>query len=425
MVQIMITARRLLAAAGTAAAVAGSAYADGLWLEKFASTATDGTNPTGAPEAESFFGYHQQEGIGLAVPSGVRQLTGRLRPEVTGYYEFYVKCPASSLVVVDGTRIYFKENNGSDWSFAATEKTFHFEAGMDYPLFIQLAPSKNVGANGKDSYFTLQWRHAETEEGLAEAVTEKIPAACLSQPGGDAAQHETVATDGTFGDWRLDDFNVYADGATPTGAAYLHGTSAAFDLRLVGAGTDRTGFVPADTTNGFVHFSRTIDRRCDFVFEALIANPKQPWASKTVDGKAKDAYDVVGLMVRGGSGTDAKSLSLMLAGGGNRKPFVSWRAEDGGAVLSSASEDWVGAAPRPIRFRIERRRQKLTCYIDGEQAQVWDGTQNVREFRVGKWTELQVGLSLSSYNFPKTGAAFIQDVSLTTKQRDGVCVIIR
>ncbi len=49
MVQVMITARRLLVAAGTAAAVAGSACADGLWLEKFTSTVTDGTNPTVEP----------------------------------------------------------------------------------------------------------------------------------------------------------------------------------------------------------------------------------------------------------------------------------------------------------------------------------------------------------------------------------------
>lgn len=49
MVQIMITARRLLVAVGTAVAVAGSAHADGLWLEKFTSVMTDGTNPTGEP----------------------------------------------------------------------------------------------------------------------------------------------------------------------------------------------------------------------------------------------------------------------------------------------------------------------------------------------------------------------------------------
>ncbi len=296
----------------------------------------------------------------------------------------------------------------------------YYEADKSYPLFIQVGQSTFT-----DNYFGLKWRHAAEEADVETADWEEIPIACLSQPGGDAAQHVTVASSDTFGDWRLDDFNVYAEGETSTGAAYVHGTTEAFDLRLVGAGTDRTGLVPADTTNGFVHFSRAVDRRCDFVFEALIANPMQPWVEKTVDGQRKDAYDVVGLMVRGGSGTDAKNLSVLLAGGGDRKPFVSWRAEDGGTVLSSVSEDWMGAKPRPIRLRSERRRQKLTCFIDGEQAGIWDGTQVVREFRVGQWTELQVGLMLSSYNFPKTGAAFIQDVSLTTKQRDGVCVIIR
>lgn len=49
MARIMITTKRLLMAAGTAAAVAGSAHADGLWLEKFTSTVTDGTNPTVEP----------------------------------------------------------------------------------------------------------------------------------------------------------------------------------------------------------------------------------------------------------------------------------------------------------------------------------------------------------------------------------------
>lgn len=417
MAQIMITARRLLAAAGTAAAVAGSAYADGLWLEKFASTATDGTNPTGAPTQGGGV-YTRLESIGC--PKGeTRQVTGRLTIPATGWYEFQVQNAASPLVVINGVKVY-QAVNGQSWDWTATGTRHYYEADKAYPLFIQVGPS-----TFDENYFGLKWRHAAEEADVEAATWEAIPDSCLSQPGGDAAQHVTVATDGTFGDWRLDDFNVYADGATSAGAAYVHGTTESFDLRLVGAGTDRTGFVPADTTNGFVHFSRTVDRRCDFVFEALIANPKQPWVSKTVDGKSKDAYDVVGLMVRGGSGANAKSLSLMLAGGGNRKPFVSWRAKDGGAVLSSASENWEGKASRPIRFRIERRRQKLTCYIDGEQAQVWDGTQNVREFRVGDWTELHVGLALSSYNFPKTGAAFIQDVSLTTRQRDGVCVIIR
>ncbi len=326
---------------------------------------------------------------------------------------------ASPLVVIDGVKVHHAQN-GQSWGWDATGVRHFYEEGKAYPLFIQVGQS-----TFDENYFGLKWRHASEEADVEAAAWEEIPVACLSQPGGDAAQHVTVATGGTFGDWRLDDFNVYEDGATSAGAAYVHGTPEAFDLRLVGAGTDRTGFVPADTANGFVHFSRPVDRRCDFVFEALIANPKQPWASKTVDGKSKDAYDVVGLMVRGGSEANAKNLSLLLAGGGNRKPFVSWRAADGGTVLSNASEDWVGGSPRPIRFRIERRRQKLTCYIDGEQAGIWDGTQTVREFRVGDWTELQVGLALSSYNFPKTGAAFIQDVSLTTRQRDGVCVILR
>ena len=413
MVQIMITARRLLVAAGTAVAVAGSAHADGLWLEKFTSAMTDGTNPTGEPTQGGKYTYLKS----ILCPKGeTRQVTGRLTVPETGWYEFQVQNAASPLVVINGVKVYHA-TNGQSWDWVATGTQHYYEAGKSYPLFIQVGPS-----TFDENYFGLMWRRVAEEA----AAWEEIPVACLSQPGGDAAQHVTVATGGTFGDWRLDDFNVYEDGATPTGAAYLHGTSAAFDLRLVGAGTDRTGFVPADTMNGFVHFSRTIDRRCDFVFEALIANPKQPWAEKTVDGMTKAAHDVVGLMVRGGSGKDAKNLSLMLAGGGHRKPFVSWRAEDGGAVLSSASEDWVSnETPRPIRFRIERRRQKLTCFIDGEQAGIWDGTQTVQEFRVGQWTELQVGVALSSYNFPKTGAAFIQDVSLTTKQRDGSCVIIR
>ena len=404
-----IKERMAMAALMAAMSVMGVARADGLWMVRFAATVTDGANPTGAAITEGQI-YGRLESIHC--PKGeTRQLTGRLTVPETGWYEWQMQCAASALVVIDGVKVYAKENGGS-WNWVADGKRYYYEAGKSYPVFMQIGQS-----TFDNNYFGLKWRHAAAEADVESAEWEQIPVANLSRFGGDSAIVAKVASGETFGKWTLEDFNTYAEGESPTGAAYLQGPKGAFDLRLVGSGTDLTGINPADQTNGFVHFSQALAPNTDFIFEALIANPKQPYVNKTVDGKSCDAYDVVGVMVRGGSKKDSRHVGVFLMGGGNRKPFVSSRTEDGGAVLNSRNDSWVGDAPRPIRLKVVRVGRILTCYVDGEQVGIWDGKQSIKEFNVGGWPEIPLGFALSSYNFPKMGAAFIQDITLETKMR--------
>jgi len=332
---------------------------------------------------------------GQGIDNIVITFSGRLMAPVTGWYWFGENSDDGVVMVVKDKVMINHTGYLGRPSYSA-EPVF-MEAGERVPIYIFYREGTG-GAN-----FRFYWNY--TALGSATAAYVDIPTQYYYPlAAGDAPWSVAPGGAAAFGEWT----NIDINSGGRAGHAILGGTPEVMDCKVLASGNDIWG-----TSDGL-----------HFVYQEIALNENFEISCRMNTPLQADGWSKAALMIRENTTSGSRNIAL-LQSATNGRHLQRRTAQDGTtynydttgnnqAMMNDSQYPKAG----PVQFKMVKESDTLTCYYN-------DQAVPAGQISVADWSNLLVGVALTSHNTGAYSEVYFSDVVLKIIPPKGTLFIVR